>query len=498
MAETDADRRWHSPAPDPARARMLALLERFGVGPTSFQVLEQGFSYWFDAQADAGVAYVDVRGHRVVAGMPVAAATELGAVTARFVAAARRQRRRVVFFGAEWPFVRALAEGGVPHDAVQIATQPDWTPANYHTAGAGRRTLRAQINRARNKGVVVRPIDPDELAHRPGSLRAEIELVLDRWLASRRMSVMRFMVDLQPFTFPEARRYYVAEQGDQAVGFLAAIPVYGRQGWFFEDVIRVPGAPNGTAELLIHTALEDARARGDAYVTLGMAPLAGVDTAPGRHRLLRRLLVACRTHLGPLYSFEGVRAFKARFHPDVWTPQYVVTCPPRVGPRAFQAVLTAFAGGGLLTFGFDTARRALARVPARWWARGLRLLATLLIPWTVLLAAVDGERWFGDASIQGAWVAFDTAYCLALFWLARLVARGHPLARAWSMFLAGATMTDFVLSSVQAFFLHRAVTGGAALAVLVGIAGPAAATLTLWTLALVAPIAGRRLHGEAP
>jgi phosphatidylglycerol lysyltransferase len=475
---------------------MLALLERFGHGPTSFQTLEQGCSYWFDGPCEAGAAYVDVRGHRVVVGMPVADPAELMAVTARFVAEADQAGRRAVFFGVERVFLEGLAQTGQPHDAVQLAEQPDWQPAGYHVQGPTRRQLRAQLNRARNKGVVVRRVQPEELARHPGSLRAEIELVLDRWLASRRMSVMRFMVDLEPFTFPEARRYYVAEQGDKPVGFLAAVPVFARDGWFFEDVIRVPDAPNGTADLLIHTALEDAREHGDAYVTLGMSPLAGVHADPGRHRLLRRVLVLSRRHLGPLYRFEGVRRFKARFHPDGWTPQFMVVCPPRVGPRAFEAVLRAFAGVGLLSFGFDTVRRGLARVSARWWALGLRLLATLLIPWTVLLALVDGQRWFGDTSIQWAWVSFDTAYCVALFWLARLVAREHRLARAWSMFLAGTTMTDFVLSSVQAFFLHRMSTGWDLLAVLVGIAGPAAATLTLWSLALVAPIDGHRLLGD--
>ena len=89
----------------------------------------------------------------------------------------------------------------------------------------------------------------------------------------RRMAVLRFMVDPQPFSFRQERRY-LAETQSGPVGFMAAIPVYGRNGWFFEDVIRVPDAPNGTSELLIHSGLEDARAHGDSFVTLGLSPLA--------------------------------------------------------------------------------------------------------------------------------------------------------------------------------------------------------------------------------
>ncbi|MCA9546255.1 MAG: DUF2156 domain-containing protein, partial [Myxococcales bacterium] len=216
--------RWHSPPPDADRAQVLALLATGGVGPTCFQALERGLSHWFDPAGDGAVAYVPAGRWWVAAGCPIAPPARQGAVGAAFVSAARARGRRAVFFGVEASFLQALAAAGVAHDALQVAEQPDWDPRAYHTQGPSRRSLRAQVRRAANKGVVVRRIGADELARRPGSLRAEIEWVLDRWLASRRMSVMRFMVDLEPFTFPEARRYYLAEQGDRAVGFLAAVP----------------------------------------------------------------------------------------------------------------------------------------------------------------------------------------------------------------------------------------------------------------------------------
>ncbi len=484
---------WRSPAPDPERALALALLERHGDHGTSFQILERGNAYWFDGPADAPtavVAYVEAAGHRVVAGQPVCAAERVAEVAARFVAESAAAGHKTCFFSVERPFVDALAAAGLDHDALQIAEQPDFDPAGYTVDGRLRRSLRAQVNRARNKGVRVRRIEPEDIARHPGSLRAQIDRVLDRWLAARRMSVMRFMVDLEPFTLPERRRYYIAERGDEPVGFLAAIPVYGRRGWFLEDVCRVPDAPNGTAELLIHSALADARDRGDAYVTLGMAPLAGIDPGPGAHRRLRAFLRFCASNAGPLYDFRGVRRFKQRFRPDRWTPQYVVACPGPVRVRTFTAILTAFADGGLLAFAAGTAGRVLSRVPPRWWARGLTLLAAGLVPWTILLALADGERWFGDRSIQAAWVVFDGVMVLALLGLARLVARARPVARRLAMLLAGATLADVVLSTVQALHLHRAVSGWAALFVAAGLAGPLLATLYLWMIAVAAPKRG--------
>lgn len=478
------DTRWHSPPPDADRARALALLERHGRAATSFQILEAGNRFWFDGPPDAPTAvvgYVEAAGWRVVAGEPVCAADDLATVARRFADAGGP----VAWFAVEQPFIDALAAAGLAHDALQIAEQPDFDPARHTLDGPDNRSLRSQVARARNKGVRVRRIEPDELAERPGSLRAEIDRVLDRWLASRRMSVMRFMVDLEPFTFPERRRYYIAERGSETVGFLAAVPVYGREGWFLEDICRIPDAPNGTAELLVHTAMADARDRGDRYLTLGMAPLAGVEPGPGPHPALRRFMRWCASRAGPLYDFAGVRRFKARFRPDRWTPQYLVAQPGPVGVAPLRAVLTAFADGGLAGFALDTVMRWVERVPARWWAWGLRTLGLALIPWTLLLALADGRRWFGDASIQAAWVVFDAGMVIALLGLARLVARARPAAQWLSLVMTGATLTDFVLSTVQALHLHRAVEGWSAIFVAAGLAGPLTATLYLLLLASV-------------
>jgi lysylphosphatidylglycerol synthetase-like protein (DUF2156 family) len=56
-----------------SRARLLELLKRYGWNATGFQAVEPEFSYWFDPQGDAAVAYLDTGRAWVVAGAPIAA-----------------------------------------------------------------------------------------------------------------------------------------------------------------------------------------------------------------------------------------------------------------------------------------------------------------------------------------------------------------------------------------------------------------------------------------
>ncbi len=343
------------------RRRALELLRSHGWATVSFQLLEADFEYWFDGD-DAFVAYIDTGGAWVAGGPPIAPSARLVEVTHDFVAAARAAGRRASFFACEQRFVDAI---GAP--ALRIGEQPVWDPREWDAALAHPQasSLRYQLRRARKKGVSVREVDAATVADRASPLHAAVERLAGAWLEGRGMAPMRFLVQLEPLSFPDERVLFVATRGDEIVGFLSAVPVYARRRLFVEDLLRAPGAPNGTLELLVDAAMRAAHARDDAGVTLGLAPLAG-DVAP--------LLRLARRFSAPLYDFRGLHAFKARFRPRTWEPVYL--CAPETSTvMALHDGLTAFAGGSLVRFGLATLRR-------RPW-----LLATALLA-VVALAAV--------------------------------------------------------------------------------------------------------------
>ncbi len=70
---------------------------------------------------------------------------------------------------------------------------------------AASRSLREQLRRARAKGLAVREVVASELAE-GAPLRGRIEALVERWLATRRMAPMGFLVAVELFSFAEARR----------------------------------------------------------------------------------------------------------------------------------------------------------------------------------------------------------------------------------------------------------------------------------------------------
>jgi len=375
------------------RERVLALLEKYGWNATSFQILEPGFRYWFSDEACVG--YVDTGSAWVAAGPPIAPASELAITTQRFVAAARAAGRRVCMFATETRFRDAI-----DWQALQVGEQPIWLPGAWDDILRASRSLREQLRRARAKGVRVRALAREELAA-DHATRRELDALIARWLASREIAPMGFLVQVDPFTYPERRRYFVAERDGTIVGFLGVVPIYARTGWFFEDFLRDPSAPNGTIELLVDAGMRDAAAAKIEFVTLGLAPLAGQ---------LNPWLRSARRLGRTLYDFDGLRAFKAKLKPQKWDPIYLSYPRGKSSLVALVDTLTAFSRGGLLRFGIASLLRGPAIV--------FRLLAALLVVWTVLLALPISARWFPSPAWQCGWVAFDVLLGGALFALA--------------------------------------------------------------------------------
>jgi phosphatidylglycerol lysyltransferase len=444
--------------PDTPRVRgredVLDLLRSHGWNATSFQVLEQGFEYWFDG--DACVAYVATRGAWVAAGAPIAAEARLAEVSRNFAAAARAAGKRACFFGTEERFSALV---NLPR--LCMGEQPVWDPALWEETVRGARSLREQLRRARAKGVVVREAAAAEVA--PGApLRERVSVLAAQWLASRRMAPMRFLVGVELFAYADARRYFVAEREGELVALLTAVPIYARGGVLLEDLLRGPRAPNGTADLLVDAAMRACAAARGRYVTMGLAPLSGEV-----HGLLRTL----RASGSVLYDFDGVRAFKARLRPQRWDRVYL-SHPAGEAVSSVTAVLRAFAGGGLLRFGLTTVLRGPPVV--------VRLFAAVLVPWTAAIALADTARWFPAPSVQALWVAFDAALCLSLF----------ALSRRWSdklaLVLAALITVDAAVTTAEAlaFNLPRLLSPGSTaldvIAVGAAVLAPSCASAVLW------------------
>jgi lysylphosphatidylglycerol synthetase-like protein (DUF2156 family) len=321
------------------RARSLIL--EFGWNATAYQILNPGIALWFGAKGDGVVGYVRRGRTLVVAGAPVCALDRLDAVAAEFEDGAREKGLRVCYFGAG-----DRLESRYAHrpgwSRVLLGAQPVWDPREWPAVAAKRASLRAQFSRARNKGVAVGEWSPQKAENNRALRRC-----LAEWLATRGLPPLHFLVEPQTLSRLEDRRVFVAERAGDVVAFTVLSPVPARDGWLVEQIVRGRRAPNGTAELLIDSAMRSVGSAEATYATLGLSPLSQRAAAPQPHQpmWLRVVLEWVRLHGSRFYNFRGLDAFKAKFNPQYWEPIYAISEGKSFPPAALYAIAGAFSGG---------------------------------------------------------------------------------------------------------------------------------------------------------
>lgn len=318
--------------------RARDLVSRHGWNATAYQILNPGIERWFSGGGDAVVGFVVHAGYRVVAGSPICAPERLDAVVEEFEADTHRRGLWSCYFAADDRLARRLDRRG-PLDRILLGAQPVWDPAAWPGILARKASLRAQLNRARNKGVDVELWAAERATDHP-----ELQRCLDEWLSTRGLPPLHFLVEPETLGRLYDRRVFVAQLAGRPVGFLVASPVPARDGWLIEQNIRGHGAPNGTTELLIDAAWRHLAEVGAEYVTLGLCPLSRrADVrAPRQHWWLRFLLAWVRAHGRRFYNFDGLDAYKTKFVPERWEPIYAITSERRLGLGTLWAIAGAF------------------------------------------------------------------------------------------------------------------------------------------------------------
>lgn len=322
--------------PTVTRARELVL--EYGWNSTSFQIVNPGIERWFSRSGDAVVGYVVSNGVRVVAGAPVCEKERLAGVAGEFERAARRKGERVCYFAAETR-LESLLSGSAGYSKVLLGAQPAWHPAFWAENVSQHKSLRAQLNRARHKGVKVTEWPIERARSHP-----RLAECLQQWLDSKGLPPLHFMVEPDTLARLDHRQVFVAEKDADVMGFVVLSPIARRNGWLFEQFPHRPGAPNGTVELMIDTAMRSLAGRNYDYATLGLSPLSKRASVPLDKQpfWLSFVLGWIRKHGRRFYNFDGLDRFKAKLRPERWEPVFAVSNESQVHLRTLYAIAGAF------------------------------------------------------------------------------------------------------------------------------------------------------------
>jgi lysylphosphatidylglycerol synthetase-like protein (DUF2156 family) len=338
--------------PDP---RLVQIVRRYGYEHQSFLTLYGGMKVWFADDEDAAVVYRRVGRVAVVAAAPLAPRQHWAEVTRLFLAFCDEQKLDCVMLPIGAEFAEVARQCGLA--VLRIGESGYFELPGWRPAGDRAKKVRAGVNQARKAGVWVQRYAPSQ--NQCERTRREIEELCQRWINTREVDALGWLLELDPLALSEHKRYFLAREADgRLVGLLACSPIYARHGWYLEDLIRSPIAERGVSELLVVEALNQLAAEGARLATLGTSPLAGLkpdkeELAKGtkeqtgrQFKQLYRLLHLIYKHLDAFYHFRTLHRFKAKFAPSFIDPEYLAFYPPRIRPRMVFALIGVFDPAG--------------------------------------------------------------------------------------------------------------------------------------------------------
>jgi phosphatidylglycerol lysyltransferase len=104
------------------------------------------------------------------------------------------------------------------------------------------------------------------------------------------------------------------------VAFVVLRPTGSDGGWMLDVMRRARGGVPGAVEACFATAIEALGEMGVRRLSLGLAPLSGLDRSSAL--LAERLLARGARLARPFYDHEGLAFFKGKFAPT-WEPRYL-------------------------------------------------------------------------------------------------------------------------------------------------------------------------------
>jgi phosphatidylglycerol lysyltransferase len=217
--------------------------------------------------------------------------------------------------------------------------------SSFDLQGPARRGLRYIHRRLGKEGCTCEVVPPPGV----GALLPELRAISDAWLEEKRTREKGFSLGFFDDAYLRQCPVALVRQGGRAIAF-TNVWLAGDQEELSLDLMRhLPEAPKGVMEYLFVSLMLWGKEQGYRWLSLGMAPLAGLENRPFAP-LWNRIGAMIFRHGEEFYNFEGLRQYKAKFDP-VWEPRYLVCPGGGALPRILLNIATLISGGvtGILT-----------------------------------------------------------------------------------------------------------------------------------------------------
>lgn len=259
--------------------------------------------------------------------------------------------RKLAYRHAGWPVFYQARPDSLQHyadvglGAVKLGEEAYVPLEGFTLDGPGRKGLRRTVRKVEGDGAAFEILPRDEV----GRVLPELRDISDAWLDEKKSREKGFSLGFFTEEYLLRTPVAVLRVEGRLVAF-ANVLASGSREELSADLMRyAAGAPASAMEYLFVRLMLWGAEEGYGRFSLGMAPLAGLETralAP----FWNQVGAAVFRYGEHFYNFRGLRAYKEKFDP-IWEPRYLVSPGGLAFPRILANLATLVGGGvrGVLT-----------------------------------------------------------------------------------------------------------------------------------------------------
>jgi lysylphosphatidylglycerol synthetase-like protein (DUF2156 family) len=298
----------------------LQLLKKYGTNPYSTLLLYDEFAAFPLASVEGFIGYRNGRALHLVLGEPVCAPEHYRTAMQEFMAYCRAEKKSFVQICCREAYRQAVKD--LDLSAFLIGENFVFDTFTYSTRGRRAKIVRWASKRAILTGVSVKEYDP---CNQPDpALEAELAAVIQRWMKKNNRFTPH-LTSLNIFEHRTCKRYFYALAGGVPVAMIICLPIYGQEGYLFEDVIRDPACPYGSIELITLKILESLKNDGWKMATFGISPRLDATGLTGFSKFFAKTGMVCADRMFRLHQLYH---FRKKFHTNHSEPLYALKYPP--------------------------------------------------------------------------------------------------------------------------------------------------------------------------
>ncbi len=299
----------------------MDLLKKYGTNSFSSMLLYDELDLIPLTTVEGGVPMRRRGGIQLVFGEPLCAPENYRAAAEELFANADKHSP-ILFLGVNDAFVAAVE--GLNVSSLPIGDDFMFDPQTYKPQGNKTKVIRVLRNQAIRAGVTVHEYFHETTDE---SIETQIRGVATRWLKS----LGKFKAHIQEldlFSAKHEKRFFYATCEGKMVGVISTLPIYGRNGLLFEDVIRDPEAPHGVMELMVLEILEKMKADGYNAATFGISPRIDTSSLTGSSRII---VSGAAKFAEKFFGLKTLHHFRKKFHTPLEERTHLLKYPGGFG-----------------------------------------------------------------------------------------------------------------------------------------------------------------------